>query len=129
MRSAELSPFSAPSPSVASASPGDALPPAHDGPVVLGRAPGLALTRCNSRRYEAPVALPGLRVDAPPACIVDSGPLPSLSMLEQALNVRVKYSAYVRMRFARSMSHLGRDRVGALDLLNKLTFAASQYRD
>ena len=83
-----FSPFSVPFPSVASASPGDALPPAHDGPVVLGRAPGLALTRCNSRRYEAPVALPGLRVDAPPACNVDSGPLPSLSMLEQALNVR-----------------------------------------
>ena len=44
-----FSPFSVPVPSVASASPGDALPPAHDGPVVLGRAPGLALTRCNSR--------------------------------------------------------------------------------
>ena len=102
-----LSPFSVPVPSVASASPGDALPPAHDGPVVLGRAPGLALTRCHSRRYEAPVALPGLRVDAPLACIVDSGPLPSLSMLEQALNVRVKYGAYVKMRTTRSMCHPG----------------------
>ena len=124
-----FSSFSVPFPSVASASPGDALPPAHDGPVVLGRAPGLALTRCNSRRYEALVALPGLRVDAPPACNVDSGPLPSLSMLEQALNVRVKYSAYVKMRLARSMFHIGWDRVGPLGVLHKLTVAASQYRD
>ena len=107
-----FSPFSVPVPSVASASPGDALPPAHDGPVVLGRAPGLALTRCHSRRYEAPVALPGLRVDAPPACIVDSGPLPSLSMLEQALNVRVKYGAHVKMRTTRSMCHSGSDQAG-----------------
>ena len=100
-------PFSVPVPSVASASPGDALLPAHDGPVVLGRASGLALSRCHSRRYDAPVAQPGLRVDAPPACNVDSGPLPSLSMLEQALNVRVKYGAYVKMRTTRSMCHSG----------------------
>ena len=123
-----FSPFSVPFPSAASASPGDALPPAHDEPVVLGRAPGLALTRCHSRRYEALVVLPGLCVDAPPACNVDSGPLPSLSMLEQALNVRVKYSAYVRMRLARSMFHIGWD-LGPLGLLQKLTVAASQYRD